>query len=136
MDSENTVGLHLLRGDLVDLYVYQDLHAQSMDVLLHAKVRSSLGFVFDADPMSRQNMRDLLTIADYENSDSIRFRDSDNKFHNLSREDLKCLLYEACKNSQYLCEQRWNYKQQLDTAVSNVERYRIRDMVTFKNLSF
>lgn len=73
-------------------------------------IKSSLGFSINADLRSQNNIRGLISVG----LEPVDFVDSENVSHSLSIEQLKTLLNECALNGQYLYQQKWAYRDQIN----------------------
>lgn len=94
-------------------------------------VKSSLGFTFNADLRSQNNLRGLIELG----SESSLFRDADNNFQSLTVEQLKTLLQEAISNGEELYKQKWEYSEQIKNCTSQEELLALDFKFTMKDFS-
>ena len=73
-------------------------------------VNSSLGFKVNADLRSQSNINGLIS----ENKEPVLFVDSEDGVHSLSIAQLNILLSECTQNGQYLYQQKWAYRDQIN----------------------
>ena len=73
-------------------------------------VKSSLGFKVNADLRSQSNINGLIS----ENKEPVLFVDSEDNAHSLSIAQLNTLLSECTQNCQYLYQQKWAYRDQIN----------------------
>ena len=79
-----------------------------------SRLNSSLGFVIDANSKARSSIDDLLnTLSD---SQTIKFRDANNEYHDLTVDQLKVLKSEVALNSIFAYEQKWELERQIAEA--------------------
>lgn len=72
---------------------------------------SSLGFPCDSDRKSTQNIEGLLTgfdlVASMSGTDTIKFKDRNNEYHDLTKAQVETLAAEIGANGSYLYSQKW-----------------------------
>ena len=73
-------------------------------------VKSSLGFKVNADLRSQSNINGLIS----ENKEPVLFVDSEDNAHSLSIAQLNTLLSECTQNCQYLYQQKWACRDQIN----------------------
>lgn len=77
-----------------------------------AHILSSLGFEIDANDRANRDVNGLLvTTADDE---TVTFMDYSNEAHSITRDDLEVMQKEIIENAQYLYNQKWMYRAQID----------------------
>lgn len=86
------------------------------------QIKSSLGFVANADIRSQNNIRGLLTIISSDES-TVAYMDAQNTAHMLSKTQLETLLNEIITNGNNLYAQKWTYRTKIEvcTTVEEVQ---------------
>ena len=109
----------------------KDMFSQMND---DATVTSSLGFVIDANETANRNIQGLITTLEATNTESTQFCDHENVFHSVTLGDLKTMQLEVIQNGQALYQQKWAYREALNTItdIEELAKYEIE----FTNLSF
>lgn len=77
-------------------------------------INSSLGFTVNADLRSQNNLRGLVAVG----VEPVSFVTADNSVQSLSIEQLNTLLAECIENSQYLYQQKWAYRAQINACTT------------------
>lgn len=100
----------------------------------NATVTSSLGFVIDANETANRNIQGLITTLEATNTESTQFCDHENVFHSVTLADLKTMQLEVIQNGQALYQQKWAYREAINTItdIEELDKYEIE----FTNLSF
>ena len=80
-------------------------------------INSSLGFKANADLRSQNNINGLLAAG----QEPIAYVDSQNAVHSLTLAQLNTLLAECIENGQYLYQQKWAYRTQINACTSKEE---------------
>ncbi len=80
-------------------------------------INSSLGFKANADLRSQNNINGLLAAG----QESIAYVDSQNTVHSLTLAQLNTLLAECIENGQYLYQQKWAYRAQINACTTKEE---------------
>lgn len=80
-------------------------------------ITSSLGFKANADLRSQNNINGLIVAG----QEPVAYVDSQNTIHNLSLAQLNTLLAECIENGQYLYQQKWAYRTQINACASKEE---------------
>lgn len=75
---------------------------------------SSLGFEIDADETANRNIEGLTLVL--QPGESTLFRAYDNRFHEVTREELETMRREIVKNSQWLYQAKWTLENRIATA--------------------
>lgn len=75
-------------------------------------IKSSLGFKINADLRSQNNLRGLIAVG----VEPVNFMDYYNSIHELNKTQLNILLEECSLNGQYLYQQKWQYRVQIEQA--------------------
>lgn len=99
-----------------------------------AYVKSSLGFTIDANDVANRNIQGLITTLEDTGTEFTQFCDHENVFHNVSLADFKVMRLEIIRNGQYLYQQKWAYRDQINTIDNVAELSKLE--ITFENLSF
>lgn len=80
-------------------------------------INSSLGFKANADLRSQNNINGLLAAG----QEPIAYVDSQNTVHSLTLAQLNTLLAECIENGQYLYQQKWAYRAQINACTTKEE---------------
>ena len=80
-------------------------------------IKSSLGFSINADLRSQNNLRGLIAVG----VEPVNFVTADNSVKSLSIEQLNTLLAECSENGQYLYQQKWAYRAQINACSTKEE---------------
>lgn len=80
-------------------------------------INSSLGFKANADLRSQNNINGLIAAG----QEPVAYVDSQNTIHNLSLAQLNTLLAECIENGQYLYQQKWAYRAQINACTTKEE---------------
>lgn len=80
-------------------------------------INSSLGFKANADLRSQNNINGLIAAG----QEPVAYVDSQNTIHNLSLAQLNTLLAECIENGQYLYQQKWVYRAQINACTTKEE---------------
>lgn len=80
-------------------------------------INSSLGFKANADLRSQNNINGLIAAG----QEPVAYVDSQNTIHNLSLAQLNTLLAECIENGQYLYQQKWSYRAQINACTTKEE---------------
>ena len=80
-------------------------------------IKSSLGFTINADLRSQNNLRGLITVG----VEPVNFVTADNSVQSLTLEQLNTLLAECIENGQYLYQQKWAYRAQINACTTKEE---------------
>lgn len=80
-------------------------------------INSSLGFKANADLRSQNNINGLLAAG----QEPVAYVDSQNAVHTLSLAQLNTLLAECIENGQYLYQQKWAYRAQINACTTKKE---------------
>ena len=94
-------------------------------------IKSSLGFVINADLRSQNNLRGLISVG----AEPVNFVAADNRVKSLSLAELNTLLNECALNGQSLYLQKWGYKAQIENAQTKEELEAIELKFTMKDFS-
>ena len=100
---------------------------------LNAHVRSSLGFEINANQTANENITGLLvTIGD----GTTQFCDYNNVFHEVNKADLETMQTEIIQNAQYLYQQKWSYRTQIEECTDGDGLDEILAQIEFKYKNF
>lgn len=80
-------------------------------------INSSLGFKANADLRSQNNINGLIAAG----QEPVAYVDSQNAVHTLSLAQLNTLLAECIENGQYLYQQKWAYRAQINACTTKEE---------------
>lgn len=83
------------------------------DMIIH----SSLGFKANADLRSQNNINGLIAAG----QEPVAYVDSQNTVHSLTLAQLNTLLSEEILNGQYLYQQKWAYRAQINACTTKEE---------------
>lgn len=98
-----------------------------------AHIKSSLGFEADANQTAKENVDGLLvTIGEGE----VQFCDYNNQFHTLNKIDLEVLQTEIIQNAQYLYQQKWSYRTQIEECADGESLDKILAQIEFEYKDF
>lgn len=104
-------------------------HQQAED---SAYVRSSLGFVIDADERANRDIDGL--IKTMPEPGTTYFCDYNNDMHAVTKSDCETMQKEVIANAQSLYTQKWNYRVQIEEAKTKEELEAIN--IKFKYMEF
>lgn len=76
-----------------------------------AHLTSSLGFEIDANQTANENITGLLVTI---GNGTTQFCDYNNVFHEVNKADLETMQTEIIQNAQYLYQQKWSYRSQIE----------------------
>ena len=94
-------------------------------------IKSSLGFIVNADLRSQNNLRGLITVG----IEPVNFVTADNSVKSLTLEQLNVLLNECAQNVQHLYLLKWQYREQIEQAKTVEELNAIKFKFTMKDFS-
>ena len=80
-------------------------------------INSSLGFKANADLRSQNNINGLIAAG----QEPVAYVDSQNTVHSLTLAQLNTLLAECIENGQYLYQQKWAYRAQINACTTKEE---------------
>lgn len=80
-------------------------------------INSALGFKANADLRSQNNINGLIAA----NKEPVAYVDSQNAVHSLTLAQLNTLLAECIENGQYLYQQKWAYRAQINACTTKEE---------------
>jgi len=91
---------------------------------------SSLGFKLDADVRSQTNMEGLISVM--QEGQTTMYKDFDNKFHEMTREDLQLADSECKQNGLNLYQQKFELEAQVAkaTTVNKVNKIAVEFVMT------
>lgn len=96
-------------------------------------IKSSLGFTVDANQTANENVTGLLvTIGD----GTAQFCDYYNQFHQVNKTDLETMQTEIIQNAQYLYQQKWSYRTQIEECTEGDALDEILAQIEFKYKDF
>lgn len=79
-------------------------------------ITSSLGYRFNADIRSQTNMQGLIDVL---TDDTVtQYKDYDNEFRTLTKNNLTLIKNEAIANGQELYSQKWNYQTKINACTT------------------
>lgn len=83
-------------------------------------VTSSIGgYKFNADIRSQTNMQGLIDVL--ADDATTLYKDYDNEFRTMTKADLATLKTECIENGQYLYQQKWAYRAQINACTTKEE---------------
>lgn len=94
-------------------------------------INSALGFKANADLRSQNNINGLIAAG----QEPVAYVDSQNAVHTLSLAQLNTLLTECIENGQYLYQQKWAYRAQINACTTKEELAAITFEFTMKDFS-
>lgn len=94
-------------------------------------INSALGFKANADLRSQNNINGLIAA----NKEPVAYVDSQNAVHTLSLAQLNTLLAECIENGQYLYQQKWAYRAQINACTTKEELAAITFKFKMKDFS-
>lgn len=98
-----------------------------------AHLTSSLGFEIDANQTANENITGLLvTIGD----GTTQFCDYNNVFHEVNKADLETMQTEIIQNAQYLYQQKWSYRSQIEECTDGDALDEILAQIEFRYKDF
>lgn len=97
-----------------------------------AHCMSSLGFEIDANPTSDRDITGVLVVMDDESV--TQFCDYYNVFHEVTKAQMQVIQKEIILNGQYLYQQKWTYRDAINSATTIAEIEAIT--ISFKNRDF
>ena len=100
---------------------------------LNARVRSSLGFDIDANQTANENITGLLVTI---GNGTTQFCDYNNQFHEVNKADLETIQTEIIQNAQYLYQQKWSYRTQIEECTDGDALDEILAQIEFKYKDF
>lgn len=130
-ESEREQALQLAKHErlkLIDAEASKFEENENKDMYFTSSVN---GWKFNGDRRSKSNMEDLIEFSD---SDVIVYRDYDNIFRELTKEQLRITLKEHVLNGQNLYAQKWEFQNRINSAAS-IDELNALDL-TFVMLDF
>lgn len=91
------------------------------------------GYRFNADSRSQTNLRGLISVLD--DVKSIAYKDYDNEFQSLNKEQIQIIFSECILNGQNLYKQKWDYAEKIKTCETIEELNSIEFNFTMMNFS-
>lgn len=91
------------------------------------------GYRFNADSRSQTNLRGLISVLD--DVKSIAYKDYDNEFQSLNKEQMQIIFSECILNGQNLYKQKWDYAEKIKTCETIEELNSIEFNFTMMNFS-
>lgn len=100
----------------------------------NAYIDSSLGFRADADQTAYRDIDGLINILSGNPETKIQFCDYDNLMQELNLSQLQLLQKEVAQNGTYLYQQKWAYRDLIESSETEED---LNDITfDFKNMSF
>lgn len=91
------------------------------------------GYRFNADSRSQTNLRGLISVLD--DVKSVAYKDYDNEFQSLNKEQMQIIFSECILNGQNLYKQKWDYSEKIKTCETIEELNSIEFNFTMMNFS-
>lgn len=91
------------------------------------------GYRFNADSRSQTNLRGLISVLD--DVKSVAYKDYDNEFQSLNKEQIQIIFSECILNGQNLYKQKWDYSEKIKTCETIEELNSIEFNFTMMNFS-
>ena len=91
------------------------------------------GYRFNADSRSQTNLRGLISVLD--DVKSVAYKDYDNEFQSLNKEQMQIIFSECILNGQNLYKQKWDYAEKIKTCETIEELNSIEFNFTMMNFS-
>ena len=91
------------------------------------------GYRFNADSRSQTNLRGLISVLD--DVKSVAYKDYDNVFQSLNKEQIQIIFSECILNGQNLYKQKWDYAEKIKTCETIEELNSIEFNFTMMNFS-
>ena len=91
------------------------------------------GYRFNADSRSQTNLRGLISVLD--DVKSVAYKDYDNEFQSLNKEQIQIIFSECILNGQNLYKQKWDYAEKIKTCETIEELNSIEFNFTMMNFS-
>lgn len=91
------------------------------------------GYRFNADSRSQTNLRGLISVLD--DVKSMAYKDYDNEFQSLNKEQIQIIFSECILNGQNLYKQKWDYAEKIKTCETIEELNSIEFNFTMMNFS-
>lgn len=97
-------------------------------------ITSSIGgYRFNADSRSQTNLKGLISVLD--DVKSVAYKDYDNEFQSLNKEQMQIIFSECILNGQNLYKQKWDYSEKIKTCETIEELNSIEFNFTMMNFS-
>lgn len=87
----------------------------------NGKVESSVGFVIDATERANRDINGLITALKASGQEKANFCDADNKFHEVTVEQLEIMLLEIIQRGQQLYADKWRIRTAIENATTVAE---------------
>ena len=91
------------------------------------------GYRFNADSRSQTNLRGLISVLD--DVKTVAYKDYDNVFQSLNKEQMQIIFSECILNGQNLYKQKWDYSEKIRTCETIEELNSIEFNFTMMNFS-
>lgn len=91
------------------------------------------GYRFNADSRSQTNLRGLISVLD--DVKSVAYKDYDNEFQSLNKEQMQIIFSECILNGQNLYKQKWDFAEKIKTCETIEELNSIEFNFTMMNFS-
>ena len=91
------------------------------------------GYRFNADSRSQTNLSGLISVLD--DVKSVAYKDYDNEFQSLNKEQMQIIFSECILNGQNLYKQKWDYTEKIKTCETIEELNSIEFNFTMMNFS-
>ena len=98
-----------------------------------AHLTSSLGFEIDANQTANENITGLLVTI---GNGTTQFCDYNNVFHEVNKADLETMQTEIIQNAQYLYQQKWSYRTQIEECTDGDALDEILAQIEFRYKDF
>ena len=98
-----------------------------------AHLTSSLGFEIDANQTANENITGLLVTI---GNGTTQFCDYNNVFHEVNKADLETMQTEIIQNAQYLYQQKWIYRSQIEECTDGDALDEILAQIEFRYKDF
>lgn len=98
-----------------------------------AHLTSSLGFEIDANQTANENITGLLVTI---GNATTQFCDYNNVFHEVNKADLETMQTEIIQNAQYLYQQKWSYRTQIEECTDGDALDEILAQIEFRYKDF
>lgn len=98
-----------------------------------AHLTSSLGFEIDANQTANENITGLLVTI---GNGTTQFCDYNNVFHEVNKADLETMQTEIIQNAQYLYQQKWSYRTQIEECTDDDALDEILAQIEFRYKDF
>ena len=91
------------------------------------------GYRFNADSRSQTNLQGLISVLD--DVKPMAYKDYDNEFQSLNKEQIQIIFSECILNGQNLYKQKWDYAEKIKTCETIEELNSIEFNFTMMNFS-